>query len=128
MDNANSIAMIIYKAFMVMYLLYYLHLVITKHLSKTIITSITQEKLNGKELANVSEHIISRLRENNNTDCTGIANAPIPMSEKYRMTNSLCTLTLYVFRKTFINKQSLTMAINIAVITENVMSIVRSMS
>lgn len=113
---------------MVMYLLYYLHLVITKHLSKTIITSITQEKLNGKELANVSEHIISRLRENNNTDCTGIVNAPIPMSEKYRMTNSLCTLTLYVFRKTFINKQSLTMAINIAVITENVMSIVRSMS
>ena len=122
MDNANSVAMIIYKAFMVMYLLYYLHLVITKQWLL----------LPALELANVislwSEHTISRLRENNNTDCTGIANVTIPMSEKHRMTNGLCTLTLYVFRKTFINKQSLTMAINIAVITENVMSIVRSMS
>ena len=45
MDNANSIAMIIYKAFMLMYLSYNLHVVITKHL---IITVITQEKLPKK--------------------------------------------------------------------------------
>ena len=45
MDNANSIAMIIYKAFMLMYLSYNLHLVITKHL---IITVITQENLPKK--------------------------------------------------------------------------------
>lgn len=69
MDNANSIAMI--KALMLMYLSYNLHLVITKHLTITIITSFTQEKLYGKELAKVrsvwSKHI--RLGENNNNNC-----------------------------------------------------------
>lgn len=113
-----------------MYLLYNLHLVITKHLSVNIITSITQEKLNGKEFANVMslsrEHIIFRLGENNNTNCNGIEKAPIPMSEKHKMAKILSGLTLFFFRNNFVNKQPFAVTINIAVKTDNVISILRS--
>ena len=63
---------------------------------------------------------------NNNTDCNGIEKAPIPMSEKHKMTKSLSALTFFFFRNNFVNKRLFAVTINIAVKTDNVITILRS--
>ena len=70
--------------------------------------------------------MISKLGENNNTNCNGNANTPNAMSEKYRMTNSLPGLALSFCSNNFVNKQRLVVTITIAVKTENSLSIARS--